>query len=237
MSTPRTEGDRSERPLVTFPESIVEVLGSGEFPEDAPLIKQYDDGSVRRSLFTKDEAFVGIGTMQFGVESKQFAEINPPHYNRVDFCYKQGDVEVAYMDFRILPDGAFELNHRYVHPDFRGKGIGERLLANAQQAFQHLADQRQAPVDIKLQGGQRRTLQWFLDRRRGFVPADEDSASIVIELSEHPEQFIFEDIGGPGDASDKVDCMFRPETTGRTIKDTVRVNLKKTFLPRSTSEQ
>ena len=172
--------------------------------------------------------------MEFGAESKVYPDgTPPPHYNRVDFCYKQGDIEVAYMDFRILPDGAFELNHRYVHPDFRGKGgVGDRLLHQAEVAFQALAEKRQGPVEVRLEGGQRVVLKWFTDERRGFEPANAVSAALLQEVNKHPENFVFEDIGGPGDASDKVDCIFRPDTPGRTIKDTVRIKLHKVFQPK-----
>lgn len=225
---------RDERSLHELPESVVNILGSGIFPEEAALIQKYPDGSVRRSVFKAPENFGTLGTMEFGVETKVYTEHQDlsSHCNRVDFCYKQGDTEVAYMDFRVRPDGTFELNHRYVHPDFRGKvGIGDHLLRQASQAFQALADKRQAPVEVYLEGGQRVVLSWFTDQRRGFQPRDSESATRLTEVRDHPENFVFESIGGLGDASDKVDCIFRKETEGRTIKDTVRIQLHKVFEP------
>jgi GNAT superfamily N-acetyltransferase len=51
-------------------------------------------------------------------------------------------------------EGAVELTHRIIHPDFRGRGLGTKLFQLIQRRVQRLADMHQQPYRFGLQTSQ-----------------------------------------------------------------------------------
>lgn len=227
MSEPRPE---QQPPLHTVSEVVLDALACQPVSADYPIMYADDIGEIRR-LYVVPEQVLGVGSAELTIDHRHYFQKWPNDFDMVDFQYNRGETPVATMQFQFMPDGSYGLSHRYVQPDFRKRGVGERLLAQAEQAFQQSANREQKDITIFIQVGQRSVLRWFL--KNGYEPKDDRSADLVQAVLHQPEQFIFAEITDK-DALVKDDCIFEPGTTGRTLEDTVRINLQKVISPEVT---
>lgn len=215
-------------PLQLVPDVVVDAIMRQPIATEYPIVHSDDVGEIRR-LCVLPEKLAGVGLAELSIDHRHYFEEWPNDFDMIDFQYNRNETPVATMQFLMMPDGSYGLHHRYVEPDFRKRGVGERLLAQAEQAFQQAANREQKDIEIGAQFGQRGVLQWFLNR--GYELKDDHSRADWEEIKQHPERFVFETITDAQDGVVKEDCIFRLDVSGRTIQDTVRINLHKTITP------
>ncbi|HBY73208.1 MAG TPA: hypothetical protein DEG44_00765 [Candidatus Kerfeldbacteria bacterium] len=215
--------------MLEVPDSIIQSLDTYAPQADEQVI--YRDEAVDHSqLYTRTDILPVIGQVNFAIEFQHYFNQGEYDVDKVTFRYDNDDGLVGEMRFLLLPDGRYALSHRHVVEKYREKGVGERLLKQAEHTLQSLADRRKQPIHILIRLGQRGVLQWF--KKRGYVPSAgyEDMVEAVVH---HPERFVFDDIADKpsDDPIKRHEGIFLPSTVGRKIKDTVRINLEKTLTP------
>lgn len=214
------------KPLQTIPERVVKALDTRVIPPETKVVDQTEEAVVYR-LFSRRVQLPKLGPVILHVDYRHYHQTYENDFDMIGFQYEGEDALVGEMQFLLMPDGRYGLSHRYVPEKYQGNGAGHHLLQQAEATLQAIANRRQQPVDVALQLGQRNVLEWF--QNRGYHLADERSAAIAKDLQDHPEHYVFADIQ-PKDEHDiqvRRDGIFFPETTGRTIEDTVRINLAK----------
>ena len=217
------------RPLLTIPDNVLQALEMYSPQSEDQVI--YRDAQFDHSiLHISPDVLPNVGRIHFNIVLWHYFQRGKHDHDKITFRYHNEQGLIGEIQFLLMPDGTYHLNHRHVVENYRQQGVGERLLKQAEHTLQRLANRRKQPVEIFLQLGQRNVLQWFL--KRGYEPSvgHEDMVEAVLH---HPEQFIFDDITDkPGDDPIKrQDGIFLPGSTGRKIEDTVRINLEKTLTP------
>ncbi len=230
--SPRQE--RLRRELTTEPISlspaVMAALDLGKFPERAPIVDQTNEAEIRR-LVRRRVVLPKIGEAYLNIDYRHYYKTWEKDFDMIGFQYEGKDQLVGELQFVLPPNGHYRLSHRFVPESLRGQGIGQQLLRQAEHTLQAIATRRKQSIQIELQLGQRDVLDWF--SKRGYSALDDRSRDLVSEVKEHPDHFVFDDIV-PKDEQDikgRKNGIFRPETKGRTIDDTQRINLGKMIEP------
>lgn len=233
MSEPRTL-ERAPR-FQPLPDAVLDVVsGKALADKNADLRAKDDVGEIRR-IYESEVVVPSLGKTEFSIDRRHYYQQWENDYDMTDFQYNHGEQPIGTMQFLHKRDGTFELAHRYVEPEFRGKGAGEDLLARAEAAFQAVANKDSQDIAIKAQFGQRRVINWFL--KHGYELADDHSREDWEDVQAHPENYIFAtvDDDSEDDKLGREDGIFRAGDDGRTIDDTVRINLQKILSPKSSN--
>ncbi len=113
----------------------------------------------------------------------------------------------------------YELNHRFVDPEYRDQGIGTQLLGRVEQFCQQAADVSGSSVTLSISVAQSNMIQWV--ERNGFTPADEQGVALLQEIEEYPERFIHED------GALRSEYIFYIEAMDHTIDTAERIMFEK----------
>lgn len=129
------------------------------------------------------------------------------------------------MEFdAIEPDTIFSLRHRFTLPSMRGKGLGTRLYAQAEEFFAELARQTGKDVTLQINTGQEGVMRWAEALGFRIQPQDEETYN---EIRNHPELFLKGAYTDPQHGWKQEGYFFRNGVTRIHPRTAVRVTFEK----------
>lgn len=120
MPEPRPE---QQVPLRVVPDAVLDVIARRLVSTENLVVYANDDGEIRR-VCVIPEQLPGVGPAELSVDYRHHFQEGPKDLDMVDFQYNQGETPIATMQFQFMPDGTYNLHHRYVQPEFRKKRCG-----------------------------------------------------------------------------------------------------------------
>ena len=220
-------------------------FANGTWLKNVPIVHEGDKTKIWR-IFRRREFIPNVGDVRLILDYRKYHKSEEGKFDRLQFEYLQEDpIEpdtervIAQMHLQCISGGSFTLDHRHIHPEFRGKlGLGTRLYHQAENFIQQIANTKHNDVRIQMQSGQRSVTDWA--EKMGFV-ATSECKEFLEEMREFPERFVEDDVfvspesQAQGIVKDRY--VFRKEASGRYMEDAIRITMKKVIHPNETREQ
>ncbi len=233
------EGGPATRGIVD--ERVVQQLIAGEMGEGSEVVHQ-DEGATIYRLSDTTDSIGGIGAVRLRLDYRKFDEVWESDFDALQFRYDQEGVEgppIARLEFHVLPDGTFDLAHRFVQEEYRRdagatKGVGTQLLDRAKSVFQQMANETKEPQKLIMVLEQVGVIHWARDND---FEISSEQAELLDRVLQHPEEFVIQDVVDPRDGVRKNKVIFQPGTTTLSREALVRMTFEHSIFPQGHNKE
>lgn len=219
-----------------LPIGLAKALVGGSLGENSQIVHEGEMADIYR-VYEKEEQVAEIPKTSFHLDYLKIKteEDLDNVFDQLRFEYatpnkdNEGYRLISEMHLGIAPSNMFILQHRYVAPEFRGRrGIGTKLLKQAESFLQQVANEKGEDVTIALKTGQESVIKWL--EKLGYEVI-EDQQILRNELKNHPNRFFRDKVilseSSTADGIEKDLYTFRQGETGRYMENAIRLTFKK----------
>src|SRR5581483_7512851 len=193
-SPERGEPNEVDRQLKNTAEQFVR----GDIIKDKKVVHEGDVSTIY-ACFELPVSLPSISGVNLRLDYRQYHASGGQGKDQVRFEFtaaneKGNHVPFTEMHLRVVDSRTFDLEHRYVQPEYRNeRAMGSRLLKVAERWLQDVADIKQDTVHVFARVGQKSVMNWL--EKNGFSVAKKDEETFR-NIKEHPEQYVEDAVWG-----------------------------------------
>lgn len=216
----------------SLPPALAKEYLAGTLALGKPV--SFEAGSVRFFRCAERKEFLsGVGDVTLLVDFyKAPSNKHPDVCDQIYFRYmtvlpgQKEEIQVATITLNLVGPNEVNVYDRKVNPPFeRNRGVGSRLLHQAEDWVRQVATELDAPITMVAGASQLDVLKWLY--KWDYRPAEEGDAALYQDVMANPNNYevLPEERGGLSF------LIFKLDERGRRNAQPIRINLKKIIEP------